>query len=232
MGLDTVELVFEIEEAFGVSIPDDEAPKILTVGDLHQFVVKCYRERRGAPTEQLLVPLVFHRIQRAAANILHVPPESIAPNDEIQAIVPAASRRTVWKQLAVQTAWKLPDLQYSIASTVTMLAVAILIGIMATSLRHGIGAILAAAGTGLLVFVVGFIGLVRWQRNVERNSRTWQSLALTVLSLNYAQISTEYHSWSDEEIWLGVQRIVSYQLGVALDQVTPTARIVGDLGAD
>jgi acyl carrier protein len=31
--LDTIELIMEIEKEFGISIPDDQAEKILTVGD-------------------------------------------------------------------------------------------------------------------------------------------------------------------------------------------------------
>lgn len=36
--LDTVELVMEIEEAFGLSIPDEDAEKIQTVGDAIKYI--------------------------------------------------------------------------------------------------------------------------------------------------------------------------------------------------
>ena len=36
--LDTVELVMELEEQFGVEIPDEDAEKILTVGDAMKYV--------------------------------------------------------------------------------------------------------------------------------------------------------------------------------------------------
>ena len=36
--LDTVELIMEIEDEFGISIPDDLAEKISTVGDAIRFV--------------------------------------------------------------------------------------------------------------------------------------------------------------------------------------------------
>ena len=36
--LDTVELVMEIEEAFSLSIPDETAEKIQTVGDAIQYI--------------------------------------------------------------------------------------------------------------------------------------------------------------------------------------------------
>jgi len=39
MGLDTVELVLSVEEAFEIEIPDKAAEKLFTVGELHEYVV-------------------------------------------------------------------------------------------------------------------------------------------------------------------------------------------------
>ena len=36
--LDTVELIMEFEKEFGISIPDDQAEKISTVGDAIQYI--------------------------------------------------------------------------------------------------------------------------------------------------------------------------------------------------
>ena len=36
--LDTVELVMALEEEFGVEIPDEEAEKLLTVGDAMKYI--------------------------------------------------------------------------------------------------------------------------------------------------------------------------------------------------
>lgn len=36
--LDTVELIMEFEKEFGVSIPDDQAEKIATVGDAIKYI--------------------------------------------------------------------------------------------------------------------------------------------------------------------------------------------------
>lgn len=36
--LDTVELIMEFEKQFGISIPDDQAEKISTVGDAIKFI--------------------------------------------------------------------------------------------------------------------------------------------------------------------------------------------------
>jgi acyl carrier protein len=39
MGLDSVELVMAVEEHFGISIPDDDASTLVTVGKLYNWVV-------------------------------------------------------------------------------------------------------------------------------------------------------------------------------------------------
>ena len=39
MGLDGVELVLAIEDSFGVEIPDEDAERIITVGDLNDYVL-------------------------------------------------------------------------------------------------------------------------------------------------------------------------------------------------
>lgn len=39
MGLDTVELILSVEEHFDVAIPDRVAETIVTVGDLHAYLV-------------------------------------------------------------------------------------------------------------------------------------------------------------------------------------------------
>ena len=39
MGLDTVELVMSVEKAFDIELPDETAARMLTVGDLHEFIM-------------------------------------------------------------------------------------------------------------------------------------------------------------------------------------------------
>jgi len=48
MGLDTIELVMQIEEEFSIEIPDDVASEILTIGELAQYLEK---RTVGAPSE-------------------------------------------------------------------------------------------------------------------------------------------------------------------------------------
>ena len=48
MGLDTVELVMEIEKTFGISIPDADAATLYTVADLQGYIVTA-RTAVGRP---------------------------------------------------------------------------------------------------------------------------------------------------------------------------------------
>jgi acyl carrier protein len=43
--LDRVELIMEIEDEFGISIPEDQAENIATVGDAIDFVEKAVAEK-------------------------------------------------------------------------------------------------------------------------------------------------------------------------------------------
>jgi acyl carrier protein len=38
MGLDTVELIMDIEKHFGIDIPNEDAEKLSKVGDMHEYV--------------------------------------------------------------------------------------------------------------------------------------------------------------------------------------------------
>lgn len=49
--LDTVELVMEFEDEFDMSIPDEEAEKIQTVGAAIDYIVKIMQSKKGEGSE-------------------------------------------------------------------------------------------------------------------------------------------------------------------------------------
>jgi hypothetical protein len=104
MGLDVVELVMEIEEHFSVTIPDDEAGRILCVGDLYLFLLR----RTGGPA---VVPCptarAFYTIRRVFMHSLGAERGQVRPATQLRHLIPVEVRETACPRLA--TALGLPD---------------------------------------------------------------------------------------------------------------------------
>ena len=75
MGLDSVELVMNVEEHFGIEIPDRIAETLFTVGDLHGFVV-AELNRRGRPQDP---EAVFGELRELICDQLGIEPERVVP---------------------------------------------------------------------------------------------------------------------------------------------------------
>jgi acyl carrier protein len=45
MGLDTVELVIRVEKEFDIEIPNADAARLVTVGDMHAYLVDALRRQ-------------------------------------------------------------------------------------------------------------------------------------------------------------------------------------------
>lgn len=76
MGLDTVELVLEVEQHFGVSVPDEMAERIETVGELAQLVCHLRREA-GLP---LRYPDALSGLQDLTSRLFRIPLDRIGPD--------------------------------------------------------------------------------------------------------------------------------------------------------
>ena len=77
MGLDSVEIILAVEEEFGLEIPDADAARMITVGDLHAFVVVELR-RLGRPDSD--ADVAFARVRDIVCRQLGVKPEAVVPN--------------------------------------------------------------------------------------------------------------------------------------------------------
>jgi len=76
MGLDSVEIILAAEEEFGLEIPDAEAARMITVGDLQAFIVVELR-RLGHPVVD--AEGVFGRLRAIICRQLGVKPDAVVP---------------------------------------------------------------------------------------------------------------------------------------------------------
>ncbi len=96
MGLDGVELVMEVEEAFAIQISDAEAGSIRTPGQLIGLIL----ERIAEPSQLRCRSLVaFNRLRSVLVHQLGVDRRSVRLEAEIQSFVPARSRGQFWRRL-------------------------------------------------------------------------------------------------------------------------------------
>jgi acyl carrier protein len=76
MGLDSVELIIKVEKHFDISIPDEEAAKLYTVGALHEYVYAALQRR--SPRQKGYVD-VFDELRSLIVEQLGVDPRHVQP---------------------------------------------------------------------------------------------------------------------------------------------------------
>ena len=73
MGLDSVELVMAVEDEFGLEIPDRAAEMMMTVGDMHAFLIAELKRfgREGNSAK------VFEQMRAIIVRQLRIKPEKV-----------------------------------------------------------------------------------------------------------------------------------------------------------
>lgn len=54
MGLETVELVMAVEEEFRIAIPDEAAPGLAVVGEMHDYILRALQQRGETPDDEVI----------------------------------------------------------------------------------------------------------------------------------------------------------------------------------
>ncbi len=98
MGLDVVEFVMMVEDAFDLKIPDHEAETIATPGELVEYLMKRLpKEATGA----CLTQRAYYRIREAVVRVLGHPPAALQPETRWEELIPPKNRRGTWRLLHV-----------------------------------------------------------------------------------------------------------------------------------
>jgi len=73
MGLDSVELIMTVETTFDLSIPDQEAEKLDTVGKLYQFILDDFEETVSEEQQNE----IWERLKAMIVEQLAIKPEQV-----------------------------------------------------------------------------------------------------------------------------------------------------------
>ena len=233
MGLDTVELVMEIEEAFDISIPDDRASEMLTVGDVYDFILEKTADST-LKSSTCLTAVVFYDLRRQLHS-LGLSHSEIRPKTKLDRLIPLTRRRKYWQTLSAQMDLRFPRLgRPSWLVLLNCMLVAIVVSASFLGFAHDnyISGIVAAAAFGLsstamLIYLTRPLAIYP-----AASCSTIRDLVTSLVAINYNTLATRYSTCSRTDIWNALQLIVAEQLGVDRSMVVPHARFVQDLGAN
>lgn len=261
MGLGFVEILMEIEDAFGVKIEGEDLIRMsskgrfesvshLTVGDLYDLILEK-RKTLNLPKGKVR-PEVFamRDVRLALAEVLQMSPEDFRPQDRLSRLLPRDDRRKLWRRLRRALGRKLPALmpdrpwngaiRWVVFAAATFGAGLLAYRfIMADQLESHTWLLAVPILAGISAFVGMMLSHVAmafpiWPfKGIPRDVRTVELLAKSHLARNRRHYIDECGGDdTDEDAWYTLQIILVDTLGVDIDQVTKEADLVRDLGAD
>ena len=235
---DLMAMVMGVEEKFNLTIPDAEAEKIATMGQLYDYVLA--RVARGQ-AQVCVTSAAFYRLRRALGEVCGVPRERVRPGARLEDLVPLHDRPRAWRELRARLSnLHLPPLRrpawlvrwLDAASMVPLvLAVLCTIGSIALLGRTPVAPVLVVFGV-LGCPIVGTLGMFLVCRVACRRTEQYAvhipAACATVRDMVYALVSmhpaapmvSDTARASDKEVWGTLCAIVGGELDRPPDSFT------------
>ena len=237
MGLDLVELVIEVEKTFDINILNADAEKIITVGQLYDYVLA---KLPAQETDRCLSAAAFYRFRLALSVQFGVDRRAVHPSTLVASIVPEPKRRSDWRLLGQRLDWRLPSLvrpAWMIVALMGLLAGWILAVIAASGWAGGIAVgALPVASTGvfgaILLSVTAYHLTTPFATRFPDDCSNVRGMVKSSLLRNYGKLSMKGPGWNRQEVWDCLRAIIVQQLGVPAERVVESAEFVKDFGAD
>jgi acyl carrier protein len=233
MGLDSIELVMEIEKAFEISIPDHEAEKIRTVGDLHNTVWNHLTERHSSRCNS---QILFYKLRKNLAAHFEIEKQSFKTDTLLNTVFPQNDRRNRYRDFENTLTLKLPEL--------------ILTKPWKTFL-HTIGLITILGGLLYALFLAELFNYSRWvylipvagilityilseflnPKRIVIEPGSVRGFTEKTLALNINSISKGGRV-NRKEVENVINQIIVDKIGVDWDEISPEKSLTDDLGVD
>jgi acyl carrier protein len=247
MGLDFVEVTMEIEDAFKISLGDDQFEGLINdrdilVGDLYEHILtKLHLRDVGRYSIRLNFDL-WQEIRQLLSDVTGVPSHRIELKTPLETLFPRDTRTDVWERLHEASPYRIPKLDYPWIVRAT--AFAFTIAVVATEQFQlwqrgpGMGWLWPAAGLlGMWMFVETYAKVIaalrRYRTSFPKGMTTVKELCRTVMAANYADICHDAGLPLDDrclEVWQKLTEILATTLDVDSDRITFKTRLFADLG--
>jgi acyl carrier protein len=238
MGLDSVELVMRIEEAFKIEIHDRDAEKIQTVGDLCDYVL-IRLDVCGETASRCLSALAFFRFRRELISCFRIPRRAVRPESPLNSLIPAINRRAEWRRLEKSLGWELPGLlrpDWVGATAFGLILVCPSIALLASYFSANAAPQAMLSWLFTSVVLAAFLIIVLYKLTEPLADRfatqTLRGLVPMMLAGNLAAIEDPGVRWTRRDVRETVIAIVVEQVGVSPDSITDSTSFVNDLGLD
>ena len=233
MGLDSVEILVNVENAFGITISNYEAEKITTVGDIHNVV---WRNVQGRQSMRCRSQQLFYKLRYLLINKFQVPGEAIGPDASLNHIFPKKNRRMKYLRMQKELQLKLPELVLPAVWGWFLLVTGVILipGLLALALVliYGYGYtpwLYLLPGLGIIstLFISNILDAVR----TEFKPDMVKAYAQTVLAFNYGTLMTD-KGVNRDEMEIMINNIIAETVGLDLQEIAPEKSLTNDLGID
>ena len=230
MGLDTVELVIRIEEAFGIAIPDDVAATLTTPRHVKFYVLSQLKrsEQSSCMSQQ-----AFYLLRRELVPVLGIRRSDFHPALNLSQLIPVARRSAVWTTVGSRIGVAaLPNLArpvwlFSLLSLATI--------VTAVSVVYYTRPVIGSYLNALLVGVFAAIVFGRFAelltRPLKRHFRNRYQHAGQLA--NYVVLHSPHSfkkEWTNEEVASVVREIIVDETGIK--DFTEDSRFIEDMHLD
>ena len=234
MGLDSVELVMKVEKTFGINIPDQEAEKIATVGDMYNAVWQHLEGKYSDVHKACKSQALFYKLRQGVMETFQLARQDFRLNTSMNDIFPLQNRRQVYASFARTHQLQLPDL--------------VLTGPWSSFLTY-LGYVSILGGLGCSLLLIFFFDFSNWAlvMPVAGIALTWLTSTMPrrtviepasvrqftqqVLAMNYATLVQE-QGVTRKEVESVINHIIVDVAGVEWHEIKPEAKFTDDLGID
>jgi acyl carrier protein len=230
MGLDAVEIVMAVEDAFDIRLEDREVEKVRTPGQLIDLVLS---KVRLTDSKVCLTQRAFGRIRRLLMSHFSIPRNQIAPAIDLNAVLPKSKRpeflAIAAAEIGLPTVPKLARPSFIVVTLFWLVAASAAVPWVLLSLNS----IQVLFGLSIaIVFIMAILAerLTRqWRSEFPVEVRTVGAFAEWITAHKSDLASATVQAWTRDQVRSRVKRIVIEQLGCE-DHYREDALFVEDLG--
>jgi hypothetical protein len=227
MGLDTIDLIMRVEEAFGIAISDDDFSNVgkdPTVGDIYQLVLK--KVETTTEGGSCITQHVFYKLRQALMEQFNIPRCEITPSTHMESLIAREGRKLKWNKLQQELGLNLPDLVrpswlFNILSIITILCC---VGIIGVGISPGLYVLACLACYAGWRFTRP-LAVCFWYPTVGDSTEM-------LLAYNYESIINTKKALEETQVWEVLKAIFIERIRARPEEIHKNARIIKDLGMD